>query len=96
MKQFRRMVLGYLLVIGAVFIGSYLILGLRESRLYLFLMLINMPSSLVFVPGMEEVAMSLDWVLGGPAHVWATQLVCMAANGFLLASLIKVARKLQR
>ena len=96
MTRGRKIVFGYLITMGAVFLASYLLFGIRESRLYLLLMAINLPASLVIVPGMEEVSLALGWILGGPPHVWATQLACMTLNGSLLAGMVKIARRLRR
>ncbi|MBI1824247.1 MAG: hypothetical protein HYR80_09080 [Nitrospirae bacterium] len=95
-KNGYKIIIGYLIIVGTLFLGSYLLYGIRESRLYLLLMVINLPDSLVIVPGMEEVAMVLGWVIGGPPHVWATQIACMVVNGILLFSMIKIVQKLRR
>lgn len=96
MKKSLKILFGYLIIVGALFLGCYLLLGIRESRLYLLLMALNLPDSLVVVPGMEEVAMSLGWVIGGPTHVWVTQMTCMVVNGLFFFSMIKIAEKFRR
>jgi hypothetical protein len=93
MKGSRKITFGYLITIGALFLVSYLVFGLRESRLYLLLMAINLPASLVVVPGVEEISLAVGWVLGGPIDVWTTQLACMAVNGGFLFGMAKIVRK---
>lgn len=95
MKGSRRIVFGYLIVTAVLFLLSYLFFSIRESRLYLFLMALNLPGSLVVVPGIEELALAVGWVIGGTLHVWITQLACMAVNGSFLAGMIRIARKFQ-
>src|SRR5712692_5272994 len=82
----RKLVFGYLAIVSTIFLGGYVVLGIREMGLYLFLIAVNLPSSLVVVPQMESLSESLGWVLGRPAHILATQLACMAVNGALLAA----------
>jgi hypothetical protein len=93
MKDCRKIVFGYVIVVGVLFLASYLFFSLRESRLYLLLMAINLPGSLVVVPGIEELALAVGWVIGGPVHVWTTQLACMTVNGGFLAGIISIARR---
>jgi hypothetical protein len=96
MKKSHKILFGYLLIVGVLFSAFYLLLGVRESRLYLLLMALNLPDSLVVVPGMEEFAMALGWVIGGATHVWVTQVTCMVVNGLFFFSMIKIAEKLRR
>ena len=94
MTKGRKIIIGYLMAPGAIFLAGYFLFGIRESRLHLLMMAINLPASLVIVPGMEEASLALGWVLGGPAHVWATELASLAVNGALLGSLLRIARRL--
>ena len=86
----------YLAGIGIVFVGAYVLLGVRELGLYLVLTLTNLPASVALVPHMEFVAQSLGWPLGGPLHVWTTQLACMTANAILVAAVAFIVAKLWR
>src|SRR5713101_2982022 len=92
----RKLVLGYLAIVSVVFLAGYIVLGVREMDLYLLLMAVNLPSSVVVVPEMESLSESFGWVLGQPAHILATQLVCMSVNGAALAAIVAIASKLWR
>ena len=92
----RKVVLGYLAIVSIVFLAGYVALGIRDMGLYLLLMAINLPSSLVVVPEMESLSERFGWALGRPAHIVATQLACMAVNGALLAAIVAIASKLWR
>ncbi len=90
------MVFGYLAVVSLIFLTGYVVLGIREMGLYLFLIAVNLPSSLAVVPQMESLSQSFGWVLGQPAHILATQLVCMAVNGALVAAIVAISSILWR
>jgi type II secretory pathway component PulF len=90
----RKLVLGYLALVSIVFLAGYVILSIREMGLYLFLIAVNLPSSLAVVPQMAALSQSLGWILGSPAHILATQLACMAVNGVLLAAIVAIASKI--
>src|SRR5215475_3660066 len=94
MTSRRKLVLGYLALVSIVFLAGYVILGIREMGLYLFLIAVNLPSSLAVVPQMESLSQSLGWILGHPVHILATQLACMAANGVLLAAIVAITSKI--
>jgi hypothetical protein len=79
--------------VSVVFLVGYVILGTREMGLYLFLIVLNFPSSLAVVPQMESLSESLGWMLGHPIHILATQLACMAVNGALLATMVAFTSK---
>ena len=81
MKSAQKILFAYWIPLGTLFLICYFGLVVRESRLYLLLMVINLPGSLVVVPGVEEAAVFFGWPLGGTVHVWITQLACMAVNG---------------
>ena len=92
----KKLVFGYLAIVSTIFLMGYVVLGFREMGLYLFLIALDLPSSLVVVPQMESLSESLGWVLGRPSHILATQLACMAVNGALLAVIAAIASKLWR
>jgi hypothetical protein len=94
MPSRRKPVLGYLALVSIVFLAGYVILGIREMGLYLFLIAVNLPSSLAVVPQMESLSKSLGWILGHPVHILATQLARMAVNGALLAAIVVIASKI--
>ena len=96
MSWIKKIVFGYLSLVGIVFLAGYIIFNIREMGLYLFLIFINLPGSLAIVPMMESLSESFSWILGQPAHILATQLVCMAVNGALLAAIVAIASKLWR
>src|SRR5215475_4813679 len=90
----RKLVLGYLALVSISFLTGYVILGIREMGLYLFLLAVNFPSSLAVVPQMDSLSQSLGWILGHPVHILATQIACMLVNGLLLADIIAIASKI--
>ncbi len=96
MSWVRKIVFGYLAIVSIIFLAGYVVFGIREMGLYLFLIFINLPISLVVVPQMESLSESLGWILGRPAHILATQLVCMAVNSALLTAIVAIAFKLWR
>ena len=96
MSRQRKLVFGYLAIVAVVFLVGYVVLGIREMGLYLFLTAVNLPSSMAVVPQMESVSKSIGWNLGQPAHVLATQLACMFVNGALLTATLAIASKLWR
>ena len=96
MTLIKKIVFGYLLVASIVFLAGYVIFGIREMGLYLFLVFMNLPGSLVVVPAMETLSGSFGWILGGTAHILTTQLVCMVVNGALLIAIVAIASKLWR
>src|SRR2546427_179427 len=69
----RKLVFGYLAIVSTIFLMGYVVLGFREMGLYLFLIALDLPSSLVVVPQMESLSESLGWVLGRPSHILPTQ-----------------------
>ena len=73
-----------------VFLAGYVILGILEMGLYLFLIAVNLPSSLTVVPQMESLSESLGWMPGHPVGILASQLACMAVNGALLAAIVAI------
>ena len=96
MSWIRKTVFAYLAVICLVFFVGYVLAGMREMGLYLFLIFVNLPGSLAVVPAMESLSEGLGWDLGHPAHVLTTQLLCMAVNGAFLAAVLVVASGLWR
>jgi len=96
MNLFSKILLRYVAPVFALFLISYLFLGVRESRLYLVLMGLNLPASLVVIPAIEELAIALSWTLGGSVHVWLSQLICMAANGFFFYGLARLANRFSK
>jgi len=90
----RKLVLGYPAIVSIIFLAGYIVLGTREMGLYLFLIAVNLPSSLAVVPQMESLSESFGWVLGQPVHILATQLAYMAVNGALLAAIVAIASKI--
>ena len=81
------MVVVYLAIVAAIFLTAYIVFGVREMGIYVVLMLLNLPGSLAVVPYVESFAQAQGWELGGPLHIWTTQLACMAANGALVGAL---------
>ena len=73
-------------MVAIIFVAAYVVFGVREMALYLVLMLVNLPASVVVVPYMESFSLGRGWTLGHPLHVWTTQLVCMAVNGVLIGT----------
>jgi hypothetical protein len=91
----RKIVVVYLVVVGAAFLLGYVVLGIREQGLWLLLMAINFPSSLAVEPEMATISLALNWSLGAPMHVWTTQLACMVVNGAVLFALVSIIAKLR-
>jgi len=87
-------VVGYLAIVSVIFLTGYVVLGIREMGLYVFLVAANLPSSLVVVPQMELLSESFGWALGQPVHILATQLACMAVNGALVAAVVAIVPKI--
>ncbi len=96
MSLIKKIVAGYLVMVTITFLLGYVVSGIREMGLYLFMLFINLPSSLVVDPQMERLSEWLGLILGQPTHILATQLVCMAVNGALLTAIMVVASKLWR
>ncbi len=96
MSSIKKIVFGYLLVVSIIFLAGYVLFDVREMGLYLFLIFLNLPGSLAVVPQMETLSESFGWILGGPAHILTTQLVCMVVNGTLLIASAATASKLWR
>jgi len=94
MSSRRKLVLGYLALVGLVFLAGYVILGIREMGLYLFLVAVNLSSSLAVVPQMESLSKCLGVILGHPIHILATQLACMVVNGALVAAILPIVSKI--
>jgi hypothetical protein len=90
----RKIVVRYLALVAAAFVLGYGIFGIREHGLWILLMAINPPGSLVVEPQMAALASTLDWSLGAPLHVWTTQLVCMLVNGVVIFGLVSLTSKL--
>jgi len=96
MSWIKKIVITYLALVSIVFLAGYVVSGIREMGLYLFLIFLNLPGSLAVVPQMESLSESFGWILGRPAHILSTQLLCMAVNGALLAAIMAIASKLWR
>ncbi len=96
MSLIKKIVLGYLLIASVVFFAGYVVLGIREMGLYLFLVFMNLPGSLIVEPAMERLSESLGWILGGPVHILTPQLVCMVTNGALLITTVALTSKLRQ
>ena len=92
----RKIVVGYLVLVGVAFVLGYAVFGIREHGLWILLMAINLPSSLAVEPQMVHIASSFNWSLGAPPHVWMTQLLSMIVNGLLLFALVTIISKLCR
>lgn len=69
----------------AAFVWAYVVAQVREMGLYLLLLWLNLPASLVVLPMSERLASVAGFALGGAAHVCATQVAALAANGVLLS-----------
>jgi hypothetical protein len=91
----HKIVVGYFSAVGAVFLVGYVFLDIRELGLYLFLMAINFPGSLIVVPQMEAASLAVGLVLGKLPHILATQIICMVTNGLVLLALVTIGHQLQ-
>ncbi|SRR6266481_6960973 len=91
-----KVVLAYFATVSAIFMVGYFVLNIREMSLYLFLLALNLPSSLVAISQIEALATAVGLPLGHPTHVFATQLICMAINGMLLFTVARFASSLWR
>jgi len=75
---------GYALIALTAFLIGYLVLGIRELGLYIWMLVANLPLSLITLPLSERMAGSLGWALGGAAHVWITEMFTLTANSSLI------------
>jgi hypothetical protein len=84
-RSARWILLFYAGAVAAIFLWAYAVAQVREMGLYLLILWLNLPASLVVVPVSEQLASAAGLALGGPAHVWATQVASLAANGALIS-----------
>ena len=82
----RLLVAVYAGVATAAFVWVYFIAGIREMGLYLSVMAIGFPSSLLLV---DSELVTLPWSIGG-AHPILIHLVCTAANATLLWLVVRL------
>lgn len=74
---------GYLLLNLVVFAVGVHVYEIREMGLYLFVMLVGAPASVVVGPLSESLALSVGWSLGSLPHVWVADLMCAFTNAGL-------------
>ena len=79
----------YLIFTNIFFLTGYVVIGIREMSLYSFLMIINLPASLIVLPQVESFALSHGFILGSPPHVICTQAVAMTINALMIVMLIQ-------
>ena len=87
--EFRAVVV-YAAIVAVIFITTYMVLGVREMGVHVVLMMLNLPASVAVVPYIESFAQAQEWELGGPLHVWTTQLACIGINAVLVGALTAV------
>ena len=77
----RGLLIWYLVIVSMIFLLVYSGSDRpREMGLYVFLMVLNLPASLVVMPATESFSTYWGLTLGAPSHVIITQLGSMILN----------------
>lgn len=67
-----------------VFIAGYYLLQIREMGLYLFMLFINLPATVVTIGMSEEIASRIGESLGSQSHILILEVISLTANILLL------------
>ncbi len=92
----KKLLLAYCASVGVISLFGFFVLNIREMGLYLFVLFLNLPGSIVVVPLMEQVSSDLGWVAGKTAHVIATQAVCILINATFFIVLTAACSRIRR
>jgi hypothetical protein len=87
-----RIPIAYAASVFALFVWIYVVRGVREMGLYLALLWLNLPASLLVVPWGEKLALASCYPAGGPWHVWGTQAAAVVANTAMIALCLGLSR----
>lgn len=74
----------YLITSILIFIAGYYLLQIREMGLYLFMLFINLPATVVTIGMSEEIASRIGESLGSQRHILILEVISLTANILLL------------